>query len=84
MRGLLVPWCMRVAALLVAAAAIGSFHRSIGPVGTFAIGSLLGCAYIWHMRPLYRGLPLDPRWSAWLVRARLLAPPVAEPALDHI
>jgi O-antigen/teichoic acid export membrane protein len=84
MHALLVPWCMRVAALLVTAAVIGSFHRSIGPVGTFAIGTLLGCAYIWHMRPLYRGLPLDPRWSAWLVRARLLAPPVAEPALDHI
>ena len=31
--------------------------------------------YVWHMRPLYVGLPLDARWADWLVRIRLIPPP---------
>ena len=35
--------------------------------------------YVWHMRPLYVGLPLDQRWMSWLVRIKLIPPPGVAP-----
>jgi O-antigen/teichoic acid export membrane protein len=79
LRDLLAPWGARAGVLIAAAALIGVFHEAIGPFITAALGSALGAAYVWHMRPLYPGLPFGARWSPWLIRARLLPP---NPALD--
>jgi hypothetical protein len=81
-RALLAPWVARAGVLITAAALIGLFHRALGPVLTVALGGTLGVAYIWHMRPLYAGLPVHARWSPWLIRARLLPSP--NPALDPV
>jgi O-antigen/teichoic acid export membrane protein len=81
-RALLAPWGARAGVLITAATLIGLFHKALSPVVTMALGSALGVAYVWHMRPLYTGLPVHPRWSPWLVRARLLPRPDA--ALDPV
>jgi hypothetical protein len=72
------PWLMRVALLVAMAAAAG--WALIGLVVPFAIALALGATYLWHMRPLYVGLPLDARATAWLVRARLLPAVQSSPA----
>ena len=83
-RELLAPWMARAAALVVAAAAAGFFYRSLGLVLSGVLAALISLTYLWQMRPLYLGLPLDARWTQWLVRVKLMpAPdpaPVAGPA----
>jgi O-antigen/teichoic acid export membrane protein len=81
-RALLAPWVARAGVLITAAILIGLFHEALSPIVTVALGTALGAAYVWHMRPLYTGLPLDARWSPWLIRAGLLPPP--KPALDPV
>ena len=50
-------------------------HLMIGVSAMLALA--LGMSvYVWHMRPLYHILPIDPRWVRWLVSLRLLPQPV--------
>jgi hypothetical protein len=84
------PWLLRSAALLVIAAVAGVLYRSLGLVLSIAIAGAVSAAYVWHMRPLYVGLPLNARWLDWLVRIKVMpaagGSPVAEPdaALDRV
>ena len=66
------PWLGRAAPLLVASALCGVLYREVGVAGGMALGACAGSAYLWHMRPLYVGLPFDPRASRWLVSLRLM------------
>lgn len=71
------PWLLRAAPLLCLSGAIGLLYRELGVPGTLVLGGSVGLAYVWHMRPLYVGLPFDDRISRWLVSLRLVpAPPV--------
>jgi O-antigen/teichoic acid export membrane protein len=71
-RELLMPWAMRAVALLAAAAACGFFYQTLGLVSSASFAAVISLAYLWQMRPLYLGLPLDRRWTEWLVRVKLL------------
>ena len=70
--GLVSPWLRRAAPLALTAATIGGFH---GPLGVWAAAiatAFVGLVYVWWMRRLYLGLPLDPRWVRWLESMRLI------------
>jgi len=69
-------WAGRVAPLLGAAASIGFVHQMLAAPLSAAAAVAIGLAYVWHMRPLYHILPIDPRWVRWLVSLRLLPQPV--------
>ena len=73
-RDLLTPWLTRAGLLVVLAATAGAFHRTIDLMLSAAIAAAISLAYLWHMRPLYVGLPLDARVALWLVRAGLMPP----------
>jgi O-antigen/teichoic acid export membrane protein len=66
------PWLRRAAPIAAVSALAGLFHQDLGLPGGLAIGVSAGLAYIWHLRPLYAGLPFDPRWRRWLVSLRLM------------
>ena len=85
-RELMSPWLLRVSAIVVLAAIAGAFSIPIGLIGSGVIAAALVLLYVWQMRPLYPGLPLDPRWAHWLVRIRLMPSPVTPPraALDQV
>ena len=70
------PWAVRIAPLAVLALATSLFYRVLGVWITAGVTAAIGCAYLWQMRPLYRLLPLEPRWTRWLVSLRLM-PPIA-------
>jgi O-antigen/teichoic acid export membrane protein len=76
---LIRPWIVRVAPLVVIAFAAGALNRGLGIWTAAAVSAGIGLGHLWHMRPLYHGLPLDARWSRWLVSLRLMPamPPVA-------
>jgi O-antigen/teichoic acid export membrane protein len=77
-----IPWLMRVVPLLLAATTIGliSVRLLSGYVGSvMMLGLITVAGYVWWMRPLYRGLPLDPTLRGWLIRLRLDAPVAATP-----
>jgi O-antigen/teichoic acid export membrane protein len=86
-----LPWAVRALPLLALAGVIGVFYQAIG-LWLSAIAAALVClAYAWQMRPLYAAaLPLNARWTDWLVRLKILPPPLtpspipaaAGPALD--
>jgi O-antigen/teichoic acid export membrane protein len=81
-RDLLGPWLVRLMPLAIFAAAIGAAGSTIGVWLAGPITGAIGLIYIWHMRPLFEHLPLDPRWAGWLVSLRLipkLAPAPVEP-----
>jgi O-antigen/teichoic acid export membrane protein len=80
MSDLVGPWFIRFTPLVAAAAVAGVFFRSLGLVSSGIIAAAISLLYLWHMRPFYAGLPLDARWSNWLVRLRLIAP-VDSPAV---
>lgn len=67
-----LAWAWRATPLIAVAAAVGVFHRALGPWLTGFATVVIALGYIWHMRPLYRRLPLDPRWVRWLVSLRLI------------
>jgi len=75
-------WASRAAVLLAMAAAVGVFHKTLGPWLTASAAIGIGLIYLWQMRPLYHILPIDPGWVRWLVSLRLLPPPAVpvEPA----
>jgi O-antigen/teichoic acid export membrane protein len=84
-----IPWATRAVPLLAIAGLIGAFYQSFGFVLCAVAAGLVCIAYAWQMRPLYAAaLPLNGRWTDWLVRLRILPPPLpmaapAGPAIDE-
>jgi O-antigen/teichoic acid export membrane protein len=74
-RELIGPWLVRGTSIVVVSIVVGLFYRALGLVLTGAMASAIAMFYVWRMRPLYVGLPLDARWADWLVRIRLIPPP---------
>jgi hypothetical protein len=74
-RELIGPWLVRGTSIVVVSIVVGLFYRALGLVLTGAMASAIAMFYVWRMRPLYVGLPLDARWADWLVRIRLSPPP---------
>ncbi|MBV9958420.1 MAG: hypothetical protein JO360_08365 [Acidobacteria bacterium] len=68
----LLPWLLRIAGLLVLAAIVGFWLPPRAVILMMVIAPLLGALYVWHMRPLYVGLPVPLKVRPWLVRMRLL------------
>jgi hypothetical protein len=66
------PWLVRVLPILAVAATVGAGHRWSGLPAAVVLSGAVGAALVWHMRPLYVGLPIDSRMAEWLVRVRLL------------
>jgi O-antigen/teichoic acid export membrane protein len=84
-RGLLseavTPWAVRGLPLIALAAAVGVFHHALGLWLSAIAAAVICLAYAWQMRPLYAAaLPLNARWTTWLVRLRILPPPIPIPA----
>jgi hypothetical protein len=77
---LLGPWLMRVAPLAMFAGAIGALYTALGIWIAGPITGAIGLMYVWHMRSLFEHLPLDPRWTRWLVSLRLIPKLAAAPA----
>lgn len=73
-------WASRALPLMGAAALVGIFRDALGPWGTAIATMTIAAWYIWHMRPFYALLPLDPRWVRWLVSLRLMPPATATSA----
>ena len=79
-RDLVRPWGVRALPLLVVAGGLsavldrGSLWLSIA----LAIG--VGLIYVVQMRPLLTGLPVDRRWTRWLVSLRVLPAPAVQAA----
>jgi O-antigen/teichoic acid export membrane protein len=80
-RDLMVPWLSPSAGVAVVAAIVGLSYQVLGVVMSGVLSAAVGLAYVWQMRSLYRRLPLGDRTAAWLVRLKLLPPPVA--LADH-
>jgi O-antigen/teichoic acid export membrane protein len=84
-----VPWAVRAVPLLIVAAVAGVFYQSLGLIVSAIMAGLVCIVYAWQMRPLYAAaLPLNARWTEWLVRLRILPPPMtmtapAGPAIDE-
>jgi hypothetical protein len=74
-RELIGPWLVRGASLVVVSVVVGLFYRALGLVLTGSMASAISLVYVWRMRSLYVGLPLDARWADWLVRIKLIPPP---------
>lgn len=83
-RDSILPWLIRVVPLATAASLVGIFHASMGIWSAGLLSALLGAAYVWHMRPLYHVLPVDPRWARWLVSLRLLPPMSAATPMEQL
>lgn len=66
------PWLLRLVALFAISLAIGIWlpHKSL--IALLCLAPLLGCLYVWHMRPLYIGIPVPLRVKPWLMRIRLI------------
>ncbi len=71
-REVLWPWLWRLAAISVVALAIGVLMPHHSLLALMCIAPLLGLLYLWHMRPLYVGIPLPVSVKPWLVRMRLI------------
>ncbi len=68
----LLPWLWRLSALLVLSIAIGIFLPRNSRLALICLAPLLGFVYVWHMRPLYVGLPFPVSVKPWLIRMRLI------------
>jgi O-antigen/teichoic acid export membrane protein len=77
------PWGARVVVLLFVSGLVGFFYRSIGLGVSIAAAVAVSFVYVWQMRPLYVGLPLDARWIEWLVRFKLMPPRPAAAVVDE-
>lgn len=71
-RGLVCPWAVRAAPLAFAAGLVGLGYQRLAVPITIALTVAIGGAYLWQMRPLYAGLPADPRVTRWLTSLRIL------------
>lgn len=84
-----IPWAIRGLPLLALAGVLGAFYESLGLVMSAIAAGTICLAYAWQMRPLYAAaLPLNARWAEWLVRVKILPPPLpmaapAGPAIDE-
>ena len=77
--GVVLSWAPRMAPAAIAALAVGILSPRLGLALTVVASGGVGLLYVWLMRPLYAGLPLDPRLSRWLVSLRLV--PHTAPAI---
>ena len=76
-------WASRVAPLLAVALTVGLFRVTLGSTPTVVAAVTIGLVYVWRTRPLYRILPLDPRWVRWLVSLRPLPPLPPVPSMEQ-
>ena len=89
MQEAVIPWAIRGLPLLALAGVLGAFYESLGLVMSAIAAGTICLAYAWQMRPLYAAaLPLNARWAEWLVRVKILPPPLpmaapAGPAIDE-
>ncbi len=67
------PWIRRFFPLAMLALLLGRAAAGLILPVVVAVCAAYGLLYIWWMRSLYVGLPLGPRITSWLQRARLLA-----------
>lgn len=74
-KGALMPWTARAVLLLVVGAAVGISIPMKATWAVMAVAPLLGFLYLWHMRPLYTGLPLPLSLRPWLIKMRLIPQP---------
>jgi hypothetical protein len=77
-----MPWAVRGLPLLVVAGVVGAFYHTLGLVGSAIAAAFICIGYAWQMRPLYAAaLPLNPWWTGWLLRFKILPPtlPLAAP-----
>jgi O-antigen/teichoic acid export membrane protein len=74
-RELFAPWFVRAAVLAIAAGIAGAFYQTLGLILSGVVAAVISLLYVWQMRTLYVGLPLDARWTEWLVRLRLMPEP---------
>lgn len=70
--GLARPWIARAAPVAGAAALLSVWSQSLGLAAVSPIAAGLGLVYLWHLRPLYVGLPADPRLARWMTTLRLV------------
>jgi len=83
-----IPWAVRGLPLLALAGLVGAVYQSLGLVTSAMAAAMICSAYAWQMRPLFASaLPLNDWWTGWLLRLRILPPPLqisgpAEPAIE--
>jgi O-antigen/teichoic acid export membrane protein len=71
---LVLPWLARVLPVFAVAALVGALYQTLGLWWSAAATASLCAVYVWHVRPMYaEGLPIDPRWSAWMRYFHLLS-----------
>jgi hypothetical protein len=81
MREAVLPWAIRGLPLLVVGGIVGTFYQTLGLAVSAAAAALVCIAYAWQMRPLYAAaLPLNPWWTNWLLRLKILPPTLPVPA----
>jgi O-antigen/teichoic acid export membrane protein len=69
----LVPWGWRIVGLLVLSTAIGILMPQKSILLLLGVAPVLGLVYLWHMKPLYAGLPWPTSVKPWLVKVRLVS-----------
>ncbi len=82
-RTLSTAWFVRILPGAVGAAAVGAASGWLRPDGALALTLGVCGVALWAIRPLFLELPIDPRWNALLVRARVVPatlPHAAAPA----
>ena len=72
---LIAPWLPRFLPIASIAFVGGLLYLRIGVWTSAAAAAALCLLYVWHMRPLYASLPLDPRVTGVLVRFGLIPSP---------
>jgi O-antigen/teichoic acid export membrane protein len=77
---LVAPWAMRGMPLVLVAGVVGAFYQTLGLWLSGIAAAVICLAYLWQMRPLCTSLPIDARWTDWLVRWRILPPALPIPA----
>lgn len=83
--GLLGPWGRRVVPLALVSGFAGVVFHDRSPAEVAAVAIVIGLAYVWQMRPLLSSLPVDQRWTRWLVSLRVIpAPSVAHAATEQV
>lgn len=68
----IIPWAWRIIGLLVLSVAVGIWMPQKSIVLLLGVAPVLGLIYLWHMRPLYAGLPLPLSVKPWLMKMRLI------------
>ena len=71
-RAVLVPWCSRIVPVLIISVGVGIWMSHALIHLWVVLVPILGFVYIWHMRPLYNGLPLPLSVKPWLIRLKLI------------